>query len=142
SLFDNITAKNQKGFFKIHYYSDYKKNKSGMQLANPYPRAFSFRILHNLNNLVVICQFWNYQLFFPFITVIEVPEAEIESYCAHSLILSIVSNNNELINKLCYNKTILKIFGDKYLERGYNYLDPHEGFLMDFLNIKKAVLLK
>ena len=45
----------------------------------------------------------------------------------------------------CYSRATLerhyKVFAGAHSERGYDPLDPHEGYLADFLYRKKAVLL-
>ena len=83
------------------------------------------------------------ELPFPFVSVVQSEdESEIKEYCKNTLILSIISDREDLINDLCFEKSILKVFSGANIERGYNYLDPHEGFILDFLNHKKAVLLK
>lgn len=82
------------------------------------------------------------ELPFPFITVIQLEkEDEILEYAKNTLILSVISDKTELVKNLCYEKSILKVFSGSNVERGYNYLDPHEGYVLDFLNHKKAVLL-
>ena len=82
------------------------------------------------------------ELPFPFVSIIELnDEKEILEYCKNTLILSVLSKDKKMIEKLCYEKSILKVFSGEYVERGYNYLDPHEGYILDFLNMKKAILL-
>lgn len=82
------------------------------------------------------------ELPFPFVSIIELKdEKEIIEYCKHTLILSVISEQKDLVEKLCYEKSILKVFSGEFVERGYHYLDPHEGYMLDFLNVKKAILL-
>ena len=82
------------------------------------------------------------ELPFPFISVIQLEsDAEITEFARNSLILSVLSDRKELIRALCQEKSILKVFADAHVERGYNYLDPHEGYMLDFLNQKKAVMI-
>ena len=81
------------------------------------------------------------ELPFPFITVINAEQEELIYYSTNSLILSVVSDDKELINALCRESTILKVFCGDYIERGYNYLDPHEGYIIDFTYQKKAVFV-
>ncbi|OPZ91273.1 MAG: hypothetical protein BWY74_02009 [Firmicutes bacterium ADurb.Bin419] len=81
------------------------------------------------------------ELPFPFVSVIQIEENEIIEYAKNTLIMSVISGKVELVKDLCYEKSILKIFSGANVERGYNYLDPHEGYMLDFLNHKKAVLL-
>ncbi len=82
------------------------------------------------------------ELPFPFVSVIQLEdENEILEYSKNTLILSVISENDSLINDLCYEKSILKVFSGVHVERGYNYFDPHEGYILDYLNQKKAVLL-
>lgn len=81
------------------------------------------------------------ELPFPFITIIQIVEDdEIIEYSRNTLILSVISERRDLMKKLCFENNIFKVFSGKHVERGYNYLDPHEGYLLDFLNTKKAVL--
>jgi thienamycin biosynthesis protein ThnO len=80
------------------------------------------------------------ELPFPFLTIIEAPGKKMQlEYCRHSLILSVVNGSAELLEELCFETTIQKVFSGSEAERGYHYLDPHEGFLADFLYSKKAV---
>lgn len=81
------------------------------------------------------------ELPFPFVSVIQVEENEILEYAKNTLIMSVISDSAELVKDLCYEKSILKVFSGANIERGYNYLDPHEGYMLDFFNHKKAVLL-
>ncbi|AJQ26596.1 aldehyde dehydrogenase family protein [Pelosinus fermentans] len=81
------------------------------------------------------------ELPFPFITIIEAEsDEELIKYAQNTLILSVASENKELIQKLCVERSIMKVFGGKHIERGYNYYDPHEGYIADFTYQKKAVL--
>src|SRR5262249_20970992 len=80
------------------------------------------------------------ELPFPFISVIEAEnEDEMIRLARHTLILSVISDDRELAAKLCFEDSILKVFGGAHVERGYHYLDPHEGYLADFLYQKKAI---
>lgn len=80
------------------------------------------------------------ELPFPFITVIDAEEenSRIE-YSRHSLILSVINGSPELLQELYFDTSIRKVFSGSDVERGYHYLDPHEGFLADFLYCKKAI---
>lgn len=85
---------------------------------------------------------FGFELPFPFISVIQLEtDEEILEFAKNSLILSVLSDRRELISALCSEKSILKVFADAHVERGYNYIDPHEGYMLDFLNQKKAVLI-
>jgi thienamycin biosynthesis protein ThnO len=80
------------------------------------------------------------ELPFPFITIIEAAdEDELLQYARQSLILSVVSEDRGLADKFCSESSILKVFSGEHIERGYNYYDPHEGYIADFTYQKKAV---
>lgn len=80
------------------------------------------------------------ELPFPFITVAEADtEAAMISLSKNSLILSVVTQDRALLEKLCAESSIRKVFAGAHVERGYHYMDPHEGYMADFLYHKKAV---
>jgi thienamycin biosynthesis protein ThnO len=80
------------------------------------------------------------ELPFPFITVIECNEVEeCIGLARNSLILGVITTDKNLLDRLYAEPSILKIFSGAHVERGYHYLDPHEGFLADFLYQKKAI---
>jgi hypothetical protein len=80
------------------------------------------------------------ELPFPFISVIEADsEEQMITLARNSLIVSLISQNQGLRERLCQEVSILKIFGGEHVERGYHYLDPQEGYIADFLYQKKAV---
>jgi thienamycin biosynthesis protein ThnO len=82
------------------------------------------------------------ELPFPFVSVIQAADrAEMIERAKHTLILSVIGGDDELVRRLCLERSILKIFGGSQLERGYKYSDPHEGYMADFLYQKKAVSL-
>lgn len=82
------------------------------------------------------------ELPFPFITVAEAEdEARMLELSRDALILSVLGGEPELLQRLCCEPSIHKVFAGAHAERGYDPLDPHEGYLADFLYRKKAVLL-
>lgn len=82
------------------------------------------------------------ELPFPFITIAEAEDEERMLRLARdSLILSVMGGTRDLLQRLCYDNSIRKVFHGAQVERGYNALDPHEGYLADFLYQKKAVFL-
>jgi thienamycin biosynthesis protein ThnO len=82
---------------------------------------------------------WGTELPFPFVTVAHVPRSRLRAACAHSLIIAVPGSEPDLVEQFAEEPTVDKVFaGDDY-DRGYDPLDPHEGYLADFLFRKKAV---
>jgi len=82
------------------------------------------------------------ELPFPFITVAEAEdEARVLELSRDALVLSVLGGDPELLQRLCCDPSIHKVFAGAHAERGYDPLDPHEGYLADFLYRKKAVRL-
>lgn len=80
------------------------------------------------------------ELPFPFVTVASAHERDVIPRCRGSLIVSLIGARDDLIIKACCDPGIDKIFSGSEIARGYSSLDPHEGFLSDFLFTKKAVV--
>lgn len=80
------------------------------------------------------------ELPFPFVTVTSIPRSAMLPACKGSLIISLIGNDKELIQDLLREPTIDKVFSGSEFARGYNPMDPHAGFLSDFLFFKKAVM--
>ncbi|HLJ14269.1 MAG TPA: hypothetical protein VKV15_07220 [Bryobacteraceae bacterium] len=76
---------------------------------------------------------------FPFVTVANAPAAEFVRRCRNSLVVSLIGGSRELFEDLVFEPTIDKVFANDDFDRGYDPVDPHEGFLTDFLFRKKAV---
>lgn len=85
-------------------------------------------------------QAFGWELPFPFVTIAEAAdENEMIELAKNTLILSVLTNDRQLVHKLCSESSIRKVFAGTQVERGYNYMDPHEGYMADFLYHKKAV---
>ncbi|MBB5936176.1 thienamycin biosynthesis protein ThnO [Streptomyces zagrosensis] len=80
------------------------------------------------------------ELPFPFVTVTEVPREELAHTCRQSLIVSLVGEDAELLDELVAEPSISKVFHGEQFDRGYDPIDPQEGYLADFLFQKKLVL--
>lgn len=79
------------------------------------------------------------ELPFPFVTIAEAPDEELMlSLARDTLILSVIGGGQDLLRRLCYESSIRKVLSGAHVERGYHVLDPHEGYLADFLYQKKA----
>jgi thienamycin biosynthesis protein ThnO len=86
------------------------------------------------------CELIQMELPFPFVTVAEVPRSRLAHVGRSSLIMSLVGDDPGLLAELTAEPTITKVFhGDKF-DRGYDPVDPQEGYLADFLFQKKPVL--
>ncbi len=85
-------------------------------------------------------QAFGWELPFPFVTIAEAEdEDEMIMLAKNTLILSVLTQDRELVHRLCAESSIRKVFAGAQAERGYNYMDPHEGYMADFLYHKKAV---
>ena len=85
-------------------------------------------------------QAFGWELPFPFVTIAEAAdESEMIELAKNTLILSVLTQDRELVHRLCSESSIRKVFAGAQVERGYNYMDPHEGYMADFLYHKKAV---
>ncbi|MFJ7768062.1 aldehyde dehydrogenase family protein [Streptomyces sp. NPDC097107] len=80
------------------------------------------------------------ELPFPFVTVAEVPREEVAHACRQSLIVSLTGKDDELLGQLVAEPSISKVFHGEQFDRGYDPIDPQEGYLADFLFQKKPVL--
>jgi thienamycin biosynthesis protein ThnO len=81
------------------------------------------------------------ELPFPFITVTQAADDEqLLRLARNTLILSTLGAGDELLQRFYFDSSIRKIFSGPHAERGYHFLDPHEGYMADFLYQKKAVL--
>jgi thienamycin biosynthesis protein ThnO len=83
------------------------------------------------------------ELPFPFVAVASVARDEVLAAVRNSLIVSILDANGsdtELLETLAAEPTISKVFAGDHFDRGYEPIDPHEGYLSDFLFQKKPVL--
>lgn len=83
-------------------------------------------------------RFFSAELPFPFVTVAQVTRERVIPTCRGSLIVSMFGADRELVREAAADPGIDKIFQDELGDRGYDSLDPHEGFLLDFLYLKKA----
>jgi thienamycin biosynthesis protein ThnO len=54
--------------------------------------------------------------------------------------VSLVGEDAELLDQLAAEPSISKVFHGEQFDRGYDPLDPQEGYLADFLFQKKPVL--
>ncbi|MCC6558904.1 MAG: hypothetical protein IT372_38745 [Polyangiaceae bacterium] len=82
------------------------------------------------------------ELPFPFVTVAEASGEDLMVKLARdTLILGVLGASPDLLRRLCHEPSILKVFAGGAVERGYHPLDPHEGYMADFLYQKKAVFL-
>jgi thienamycin biosynthesis protein ThnO len=82
------------------------------------------------------------ELPFPFVTIAEAPDQErMLKLARDTLILSVIGGDQDLLRRLCYDSSIRKVLSGAHVERGYHFLDPHEGYMADFLYQKKAVFL-
>lgn len=85
-------------------------------------------------------QAFGWELPFPFVTIAQAAdEHEMIALSKNTLILSVLTQDRELLHRLCGESSIRKVFAGAHAERGYNYMDPHEGYMADFLYHKKAV---
>lgn len=85
-------------------------------------------------------QAFGWELPFPFVTIAQAAdESEMITLSKNTLILSVLTQDRGLLRRLCNESSIRKVFAGIHAERGYNYMDPHEGYLADFLYHKKAV---
>ncbi|MEE6258686.1 aldehyde dehydrogenase family protein [Plantactinospora sonchi] len=80
------------------------------------------------------------ELPFPFTAVAPVERSRLGQACAHSLIVSVVGEDAEVVAALAAEPTITKVFSGALFDRGYQPEDPQEGYLADFLFQKKALL--
>jgi thienamycin biosynthesis protein ThnO len=78
---------------------------------------------------------------FPFVTISEVSRPEMPRYSGGSLIVSVIGGDSEIVRALTMDPSIDKVFVGEHFDRGYWPTDPHQGFLVDFLFHKKAVLV-
>jgi acyl-CoA reductase-like NAD-dependent aldehyde dehydrogenase len=76
---------------------------------------------------------------FPFVTVARSHASEFVARCRHSLIVSVIGGTRSLIDELIFEPTIDKVFHGEDFDHAYDPVDPHEGYLVDFLFQKKAV---
>jgi thienamycin biosynthesis protein ThnO len=76
---------------------------------------------------------------FPFVTVARCPVSEFTRRCRGSLVVSLIGGNQALLEDLIFEPTIDKVFHGEDFDRGYDPIDPHEGYLIDFLFRRKAV---
>ena len=82
---------------------------------------------------------WGMELPFPFVTVAHVPRSRLRAACARSLIVAVPGAEPDVLDQLTDESTVDKVFAGTEFDRGYHPLDPHEGYLADFLFHKKAV---
>ncbi|MGW2251712.1 aldehyde dehydrogenase family protein [Kitasatospora sp. NPDC001660] len=80
------------------------------------------------------------ELPFPFTAVARVDRERLDEACAHSLIVSVIGDHPEAVDVLAQEPTITKVFAGEEFDRGYDPVDPQEGYLSDFLFQKKALL--
>ncbi|MFD1831181.1 aldehyde dehydrogenase family protein [Streptomyces desertarenae] len=80
------------------------------------------------------------ELPFPFTAVARVDRNRLGRACSHSLIVSVVGEHPDVARTLAQEPTITKVFGGDMFDRGYDPVDPQEGYLADFLFQKKALL--
>ncbi|MFI0776298.1 aldehyde dehydrogenase family protein [Streptomyces sp. NPDC021212] len=80
------------------------------------------------------------ELPFPFTAVAQVDRRILDKACANSLIVSVIGDHPEVAGILGQEPTITKVFAGDLFDRGYDPVDPQEGYLADFLFQKKAIL--
>ena len=85
---------------------------------------------------------WGRELPFPFVTVAKFPRSRLRAACAGSLIVAVPGDEPDLVEQLAEEPTVNKVFGGDDFDHGYDPIDPHEGYLADFLFHKKAVLTR
>lgn len=80
---------------------------------------------------------------FPFVTVAEEPDVDtIVRAASGSLVVSLLSNNDTLLNRLLFNPDIFKVYRGPYATTDIDFLDPHEGFISNFLYKTKALRME
>jgi thienamycin biosynthesis protein ThnO len=79
------------------------------------------------------------ELPFPFVTVADVARSKFVRAACGSLVVSVVGDDPALVAALVAEPSIDKVFHGEQFDRGFDPLDPHEGYLVDFLFQKKAV---
>ncbi|HVQ91714.1 MAG TPA: hypothetical protein VMU51_11820 [Mycobacteriales bacterium] len=85
---------------------------------------------------------WGMELPFPFVTVAKIPRSRLRAACAGSLIVAVPGDEPDLVEQLAEEPGVDKVFGGADFDHGYDPVDPHEGYLADFLFHKKAVLTR
>jgi thienamycin biosynthesis protein ThnO len=83
---------------------------------------------------------WGVELPFPFVTVARFARSRLRAACVGSLIVAVPGDEPDLVEQLAEEPGVDKVFGGDGFDRGYDPVDPHEGYLADFLFHKKAVL--
>ncbi|MDY7228340.1 aldehyde dehydrogenase family protein [Hyalangium rubrum] len=84
-------------------------------------------------------RFFGAELPFPFVTVARARADELPARCRNSLIISTFNADRELVRRLAQEPSVDKVFQDDFASRGYDSTDPHEGFMSEFLFLKKAI---
>jgi thienamycin biosynthesis protein ThnO len=84
---------------------------------------------------------WGMELPFPFVTVAKIPRSRLRGACAGSLIVAVPGDEPDLVEQLTDEPSVNKVFGGADFDHGYDPIDPHEGYLADFLFRKKAVVI-
>ncbi|GBD99999.1 methylmalonate-semialdehyde dehydrogenase [acylating] [bacterium BMS3Abin07] len=93
---------------------------------------------------VILCKDYNSPLFgkefpFPFITVTEVDRDGILDAASDSLVVTLLSDDDELFKKLLFCPDIGKVYHGVFPTTDIDFQDPHEGFISDFLFKTKAL---
>ncbi|MBV1850718.1 hypothetical protein [Catellatospora tritici] len=79
------------------------------------------------------------ELPFPCTVVAPVTRERVAAVCSPSLIVSVVGDDPELVERLLAEPGITKVFSGGHVDRAYEPVDPQEGYLADFLFQKKAL---
>jgi len=78
------------------------------------------------------------ELPFPFVVFASAPRQDIVRAARNSLAVVLAGDDPGLTTELLLEPTIDKVLGDGALSTEFDPLEPHEGFLLDFLYQKKA----
>lgn len=80
---------------------------------------------------------------FPFVTVSEEPDIDtIVRAASGSLVVTLLSNNDTLFNKLLFSPDIFKVYRGPYTTTDIDFQEPHEGFISNFLYKTKTLRME
>jgi thienamycin biosynthesis protein ThnO len=83
---------------------------------------------------------WGAELPFPFVTVARIPRSRLRAACTRSLVVALPDAPADLIEQFAEEPTVDKVFAGEEFDHQYDPIDPHQGYLADFLFRKKPVL--
>jgi acyl-CoA reductase-like NAD-dependent aldehyde dehydrogenase len=81
------------------------------------------------------------ELPFPFVVFASARRADLVTAARNSLAVIVAGDNSALVRELLLEPTIDKVLGQGALSTEFDPLEPHEGFLLEFLYQKKALRL-